>query len=265
MNRLYHPTALISGNHLTLSTEASHHILRVLRLAIGDKVEVFNGNGHSYNGTIVSDDVRGATIALTEVRESNCESPCAIGLAQALPAGDKMDWVIEKATELGVTAIQPLFSRKTLLKLEGDRAERRLSHWRRIAIAACMQSGRNRIPMIAPPLPLERWLAEAIGIPDYAYTPHLAQTPSEPRSQATPERFILSPRGARRLREIDHPSQASYSTWLLAGPEGGWTETEEQAAYNEGWQALRLGPRILRSETAGLAAIAALQVRFGDF
>ncbi|HYF59476.1 MAG TPA: 16S rRNA (uracil(1498)-N(3))-methyltransferase [Burkholderiaceae bacterium] len=251
-HRLHHPGPLVAGTTVRLDAESSHHALRVLRLAPGDAIEVFDGGGLRCPGTLLDADARGASVALGAPREAGTESPLALGLAQGLPAGDKMDWVIEKAVELGVSVVQPLFARRSLTRLEGDRAVRRLAHWRRIAVAACMQCGRDRIPEIAEPLPLARWLAG----------PGADALPGRAPGAPGPARWMLSPRGTGALATLPAPAGGA---WLLAGPESGLSEDEEARALAAGWTPLRLGPRTLRTETAGLAAIAALQARFGDF
>jgi len=246
VHRLFHDGPLAAGEPLRLDADASHHALRVLRLGIGDPVELFNGDGRRFPGRLLDADARGASVALAAPIDAGTESPLALGLAQALPAGDKMDWVVEKAVELGVVAIQPLFSHKSLLRLDGARAGRRVAHWRRVAVAACMQCGRDRLPAIADPLPLARWLAD--GVPPLAGAAH-------------PLRLLLSPRADTSLAGLPRPFPPA---WLLAGPEGGFTADEDERIRAAGWRGLRLGPRILRAETAGLAAVAALQASFGD-
>lgn len=265
-NRMFHAGPLAAGDTLRLDAPASHHALRVLRLTQADPLELFNGDGLRYPARLLDLDPRGASVAVGDPVDAGTESPLRIGLAQALPAGDKMDWVVEKAVELGVIAIQPLYAHRSLLRLEGDRAERRLAHWRRIAVAACMQCGRDRVPSVAAPAPLSRWLAVDPGAPTGAPgpagpTPSPAAPPARPGEPAS-LRLVLSPRGARGLDDIAAPA---VSVWLLAGPEGGFTTDEDAAAVAAGWQPLRLGPRTLRTETAGLAALAALQARFGDY
>jgi 16S rRNA (uracil1498-N3)-methyltransferase len=259
--RLFHAGPLAAGALLRLDAESSHHALRVLRLAAGDTVEVFDGRGRRCAATLLDADPRGATVSAGEPVDARTESPLALGLAQALPAGDKMDWVVEKAVELGATAIQPLFSRRSVLRLDEARAAKRLAHWRRIAVAACMQCGRDVLPTIAEPMPIERWLARPGGpgwpasAPDPAASPAAAGDPQ-------PLRLMLSPRGEAGLGAWPAPMTGA---WLLAGPESGLDDAEEARAIATGWQPLRLGPRTLRTETAGLAALAALQARFGDF
>ncbi|MEI7447256.1 MAG: 16S rRNA (uracil(1498)-N(3))-methyltransferase [Burkholderiales bacterium] len=248
-NRLFHPAPLAAGGTTRLDADASHHALRVLRLGPGDAVELFDGRGRRCAARLVDADPRGATVTLGEPVEAGTESPLALGLAQGLPAGDKMDWVVEKAVELGVVAIQPLFARRSVLRLDGERAAKRLAHWRRVAVAACMQCGRDLVPSIAEPLALERWIG--------------ADAPPLRPGDGSPARWLLSPRGEGGLAALPAPTAAG--AWLLAGPESGFDDAEEDRALAAGWTPLRLGPRVLRTETAGLAAAAALQARFGDF
>jgi 16S rRNA (uracil1498-N3)-methyltransferase len=258
--RLFHPGSIAADGIVLLDADTSHHALRVLRLTAGDAVELFNGDGRRYPARLLDADPRGAHAETGAAIESGTESPLAIGLAQALPAGDKMDWVVEKAVELGARAIQPLFSRKSLLRLDGTRAERRLAHWRRIAVAACMQCGRDRVPAIAAPLPLGEWLSRAPSAPAAAPAPGANDAPAAGPGPVM--RLVLSPRGQGVLRTLEAPLPP---LWLLAGPEGGLADDEEAMALAAGWRPLRLGPRILRTETAGLAALSALQARLGDF
>jgi len=243
--RLFHDGPIEAGRPLPLGADASHHALGVLRLSIGDAVVVFNGDGRHWPARILSADRRGALVHPGAPGCAGTESRLPIVLAQGLPSGDKMDWVIEKATELGVASIRPLISARSVARLDAERAERRLAHWRRVAIAACMQCGRDRLPEIAAPRRLADWLREgAPGCPDGA-------------------RLLLSPRDAPGLAAItEAPPQA---VTILAGPEGGFTDEETAATRAAGWRPLRLGPRTLRSETAGIAAIAALQAVLGDF
>jgi 16S rRNA (uracil1498-N3)-methyltransferase len=263
-NRMFHAGPLAAGDTLRLDAPASHHALRVLRLTQADPLELFNGDGLRYPARLLDLDPRGASVTVGDPVDARTESPLRIGLAQALPAGDKMDWVVEKAVELGVVAIQPLYAHRSLLRLEGDRAERRLAHWRRIAVAACMQCGRDRLPSVTAPVPLSRWLALDPGTPKGAPAPAGPTHAAAPACAAAPTslRLVLSPRGAGGLAGIEAPA---VSVWLLAGPEGGFTADEEAAAFAAGWLPLRLGPRTLRTETAGLAALAAMQARFGDY
>lgn len=242
-NRLFHAGPLAAGQCLSLDADASHHLVRVLRLAAGEALELFNGDGQRYPARLTQADPRAAVVALAEPLVASTESPLSISLAQALPGGDKMDWVIEKAVELGVGAIQPLFSSRSVLKLDAARAARRLVHWQRIIVAACMQCGRDRLPVLQAPLELSTWLGQ--GVDD-----------------TRASRWLLSPDATSGLPPLAEDTRA---VWLLVGPEGGFSDAEEALAIARGWQAVRLGPRVLRTETAALAAIAALQTRFGDF
>jgi 16S rRNA (uracil1498-N3)-methyltransferase len=256
--RLFHAGPLAARATLRLDAESSHHALRVLRLSVGDALELFDGQGRRCTATLLDADPRGASVLAGDPIDARTESPLALGLAQALPAGDKMDWVIEKAIELGVGAIQPLFSRRSVLKLDEARAAKRLVHWRRIAVAACMQCGRDVLPEIAEPMPLARWLARPGG-------PGRPAPEGVPRPDAhghAPLRLLLSPHDGGGIAALPEPQAGA---WLLAGPESGLDDDETAQAIAAGWRPLRLGPRTLRTETAGLAALAALQARFGDF
>jgi 16S rRNA (uracil1498-N3)-methyltransferase len=247
-----------------LDADASHHLLRVLRLAPGEALELFDGRGLRHAGTLLDVQARGASVAVGDGRDAGTESPLSLGLAQALPAGDKMDWVVEKAVELGASVIQPLAARRSVLRLDPDRAARRVAHWRRIAVAACMQCGRDRVPEILEPLPLARWLASPApaAVPGGSPPGPFAGASADRADAPPPLRLVLSPHGDGGLGSLARPEGGA---WLLVGPESGLDDDEEAAARAAGWRPLRLGPRVLRTETAGLAALAALQARFGDF
>jgi 16S rRNA (uracil1498-N3)-methyltransferase len=165
-------------------------------------------------------------------------------LGQALSSGERMDYTVQKAVELGVTAIHPLAAARSVVRLAGERAEKRVAHWQAVAVSACEQSGRNRVPPVAPVAELAAWLERP------------------PAGGAGALRLLLSPAGATRLRELPRPAA---SIILLAGPEGGFTPEEEAAVLNCGFIPVRLGPRVLRTETAAVAALAALQALWGDF
>jgi 16S rRNA (uracil1498-N3)-methyltransferase len=241
--RLFHDGPLAPGEALTLDDAAAHHAMRVLRLRAGDPVELFNGDGRRYRARLLRADARRAAAEVESVSDGDTESRLQVALAQAVPGSDKMDWVVEKAVELGATAVQPLLSRRCVVRLDAERAVRRLEHWRRIAIAACMQCGRDRLPRIAAPVPYAEWVC------------------GEP-ADGSAARLLLSPHRGNPLSTVEQPRA---TVWVLAGPEGGLTDEEESLAIGRGWQPVRLGPRVMRAETAGLAALAALQARFGDF
>ena len=228
------------GLVLELPERAAHHALRVLRLRDGDAVELFDGHGGVCAARLV---VRGrdALAAVEQILPAEPEAVLHIALAQCISSSDKMDWTIEKAVELGATAILPLQSERATARLDAERAQRKHAHWHEIVVAACMQCGRSRLPSLAPVVPLAALL----------------------RAPATAEhRLMLSPRGVRSLREL---APAPRAVLLLVGPEAGLSDDEERAARSAGFDPIRLGPRVLRTETAGAAAIAAIQALYGDF
>ncbi|NLO80813.1 MAG: 16S rRNA (uracil(1498)-N(3))-methyltransferase [Xanthomonadaceae bacterium] len=234
---LYVDLPLQPGTELELPTEVINH-LRVLRLGPGQRLRLFNGQGGEYLATLLALERRSARVAVERHLPHEAESPLAITLIQGVSKGERMDFTIQKAVELGVTGIQPVFTERSVVQLDGDRLEKRSRHWRGVAIAACEQCGRNRIPELLPPLPLAAaWDCVQAEL-----------------------RLVLNPLEGRRLREL--PAAASLA--LLVGPEGGLSEAEVAAAIAHGFVSLQLGPRILRTETAGLAALAALQALHGD-
>ncbi len=250
--RIYCPEEISAGRTFQLPAAASHHAVRVLRLKRGDQLILFNGKGGEFSATIDRIE-RNATVI--EVREHlliERESPLVITLAQAVCAGEKMDWIIQKGVELGVSGIQVLATKLSTTKLLGERAERRATHWRQVAISACEQCGRNHVPQVFPLAPLRDWLGT-----------QMSEQKNSPGATARNLRFILSPSSKKGLGYFTEPLPVSSVT-LLVGPEGGLSADEEVAAAVAGFVPLGLGPRILRTETAGLAAIAAIQARWGD-
>ncbi|MBS3935174.1 MAG: 16S rRNA (uracil(1498)-N(3))-methyltransferase [Sulfuritalea sp.] len=239
--RFHCPFPLAPGAQVELPAQAVQHALKVLRLRAGDAVVVFDGRGGEWRGEIVG---AGGTarVALREFSDRDAESPLPITLVQALPSGDKMDWVVEKCVELGVAAIQPLAARRSVIRLSAERMARRVGHWNAIARAACEQCGRNRVPEVAAVLDLPQYLARTM--PQNAL------------------RLQLTPQGGVALRGLARPSGPAV---VMIGPEGGWEDGELRAAQAAGFRTVQLGPRILRSETAGAAALAALQAIWGDF
>lgn len=238
-SRFFCPQPLAPNSRAELPAAAAHHALRVLRLSVGDDVTLFNGEGGEYPGRI-AEAGRVVRVQLGDWHAVERESPLDMTLAQALPSGDKMDFVVQKAVELGVARIQPLLAARSVVRLSGERAARRVEHLRQVAISACEQCGRNRLPEIAPILDLRQWLGQ------------LAQDNEI-------WRMLLSPQGGRRPREL-----AGRRFLLLVGPEGGLDKEEAAAARLAGFADLSLGPRILRTETAGPAALAALGALHGD-
>ena len=240
--RFHIPFPLAPGAQIDLPETISHHALRVLRMQAGDPLVLFDGNGGEWHAELGGKTGSVVRASLKEFVDRDCESPLAITLVQAIPAGDKMDWVVEKCVELGVTAIQPVTAKRSVIRLSAERMERRVMHWNHIASAACAQSGRNRVPTVAPVLDLPQYLAVAKTL--------------------DAQRLILAPQAEQPLRTLEKPLAPLI---VMVGPEGGWDDSELQAARTAGFIALQLGRRVLRTETAGAAAIAALQAIWGDF
>lgn len=239
MPRFYCPQPLTIGATITLPEHVAHHV-QVVRLAAGDHLTLFNGEGGEYTATINTVEKKRVTadIKLFEPRE--VELPYAITLAQALPEASKMDWIIEKAVELGVHAIQPLASQRCVVRLSAERAVKKMQHWQGVIVAASEQSGRNRLTALAEPVDVNQWLQQK--------DMHV--------------RILLSPRAEQSLSDWarHHPPQ---SVALMIGPEGGFTDKEEDLAIAQGVLVLAMGPRVLRTETAGLAALATLNAIWG--
>ena len=239
--RFFCPFPLHPGATVELAAEATHHALKVLRVGAGDTAILFDGRGGQWQATL-NPAGRSLRATLTGFENADCEPPLALTLVQALPASDKMDWVVQKAVELGVRHIQPVAAKRCLVRLSGERAERRVEHWRNIAIAACEQSGRNRVPTVAPILDLPQYLGLA--------------------AQENGLRFVCAPGGTGALRDLQAPAMPVS---VLVGLEGGFEEGELLAARAAGFRPIGLGPRVLRTETAGLGAVAAMMALWGDW
>ncbi len=241
--RLHHPEPLASGEEVSIGEDDARYLTRVLRLPVGSPVVLFDGRGGEYEATIASAGRRRVMLAVGSHRPVECESALAITVAQGISRGERMDHVVQKTTELGAAAIVPLVCERGVVRLDEKRAAARLEHWQRVAASACRQCGRNRLPRIAPITALEDWLA------------------------APPNglRLVLTPDAERRLTDIE-PAGAGMvgSAVLLVGPEGGLTEQEAMAASAAGFLPVRLGPRVLRTETAAVAGVTALQTLWGD-
>lgn len=225
---------------MALPEKAAHHLARVLRVREGEWLTLFDGHGGEYPALVDSVARGEVVVTVGEHCPIERESALAVTLVQALQAADKMDVTIQKAVELGAVRIVPVAAERSVLRLAGERAEKRLAHWRQVAISACEQCGRNRVPTIEPIRGLADWLGEPSPVP---------------------LRLLLSPAGAEGLSALP-PAE---SMEILVGPEGGFAEHEMTSALRVGYRPLRLGPRVLRTETAGLAMLAALQARWGDF
>jgi 16S rRNA (uracil1498-N3)-methyltransferase len=242
--RFHCPFPLAPGAQVDLPEAAAHHALRVLRLKEGAPLVLFDGRGGEWLAQIVGTGgtARTVRVALQTFDSRDNEPPLRITLAQGLPSGDKMDWVVEKSVELGVATIQPVAAKRSVVRLSAERMARRVTHWNHIASAACEQCGRNLVPLVAPVLDLPQYLANAKG--------------------QNSLRLLLTPEAGLALRELPPPT---LPVVVMIGPEGGWEEGEIQAAQVAGFQPIRLGPRVLRTETAGAAVLAAMQARWGDF
>ncbi|MEP7370598.1 MAG: 16S rRNA (uracil(1498)-N(3))-methyltransferase [Nitrosospira sp.] len=251
--RFYCPEPITAGQIIELPASVAHHALRVLRLEQGDELILFDGNKGEFQATIGRIGKSGAAAVIEKYLDIERESPLAITLAQAVCASEKMDWIVQKAVELGVSRIQPLITKLSTVKLSGERVERRIKHWQQVVISACEQCGRNRIPQVLPLISLPGWLGSQIDECKNMSTGVL----SDPC-------LMLSPTAENSLRDLPEPSTITTLT-LLVGPEGGFTPEEEAAALVTGFIPLRLGRRILRTESAALAAVAAMQALWGDY
>lgn len=226
-------------NIVNLAPDLSHYIGRVLRLKINDLIFLFNNSGYEYQATIQTISRNNITVIINESKPDTQESPLRIHLAQVIAKGEKMDLVIQKATELGINSITPLYSERTVVKKIADRSEHKLEHWQKIAIAASSQCWRNYVPTINPPSSLNAWVIES----------------------SSQNKLILSTaQNTQRLKDLNIHSEVS----ILIGPEGGFSKDELNFAFEHKFIPISLGPRILRTETAGIAAISILQSLFGD-
>jgi 16S rRNA (uracil1498-N3)-methyltransferase len=240
--RFYSPTPLTMGMTVALSENAAAHAIRVMRLKVGDSLTLFCGDGMDYHCVLVSVEKKVASVEVLSQAKISNESPLNIRLLQGISSGDRMDYTIQKAVELGVTEIFPLTTDRSVTKLSGDRAEKRVEHWQGVAIAACEQSGRALLPLVHAPVTLAQWLGQ-----------HETQASLN---------ILLNPVGAKRLAQLEQPSGYIH---LLIGPEGGLSGNEITLATQHHFQSIILGPRILRTETAAVTAIASMQTLWGDF
>lgn len=238
--RIYLPTTLVSGTEVELDARGVGHLVRVLRLRVGDAVTLFNGDGNDYVAELIETDKTQARCRIHTACACATESPLTIELAQGISRGERMDYTIQKAVELGVQRIVPLATERSQVKLSGERKERRRHHWQGVILHACEQSGRSHIPDLLPVQKLDQWLSSR-----------------KPDGHA----LFLDPEGNVGVNDLGEPVDALS---LLVGPEGGLSPAERTLAVQAGFLRLRLGPRILRTETAAVTAIAALQGIWGD-
>jgi 16S rRNA (uracil1498-N3)-methyltransferase len=240
--RIHVDCELRPGREVRLPDQAGEHVARVLRLERGAPLILFNGDGYEFDAALAALAKHAVTAEVGQKRAVERESRLPLTLAQAVARGERMDWVLQKATELGVARIVPIVTDRTEVKLDAERAERRMAHWRGVLAGACEQCGRTLLPDLEPPQALDRWLA-TLG-------------------DARATRLALLPEGDVTLRQFP---QMDNGAILAVGPEGGFTPNDVALLTQAEFHGLRLGPRILRTETAGIAALAALQAIFGDF
>ncbi|HZP94590.1 MAG TPA: 16S rRNA (uracil(1498)-N(3))-methyltransferase [Burkholderiales bacterium] len=243
--RFFYPGNLGSGAEVRLPADAAYHAVRVLRLSVGETVVLFNGQGGEFEARITRIGKGDVSVKTGAQSDPQRESALDLILAQGVSSGDRMDLTLQKSVELGVASIQPLTTERSIVRLSGERAARRAEHWQNLVIAACEQCGRNRVPQVAPLMRYGEWLG---ALPGQCATGEL--------------RLLLAPEATLPIRAL--PKSASRVI-LLAGPEGGFSAAEAGMAASRGFVAVRLGPRVLRTETAALAALAAFQALWGDF
>jgi 16S rRNA (uracil1498-N3)-methyltransferase len=236
--RIHCDIRLGPGAQFTMAPEAAQHVSKALRLKTGDAITVFDGRGGEYEAILQRIDRDRVEVKVGAFRDIDREPALRVGLVQGLPEADKMDWIIRKTIELGVAWIQPVICDRSVVRLSAERAARREAHWRRVAISACEQSGRNQVPEVRPTLSFQGWIAEPAAHARWMLRPAAAALAARPRPDAPVE--------------------------LVVGPEGGFSDRELDLASSR-CEAVSLGPRVLRTETAPLAALAAMHALWGDF
>lgn len=239
--RIYHPVQneLSNGATIALTEDAANHVGRVLRMSQGDKLELFDGQGQQYQTSIATVNKKNVNVTIESAEQINRESPLNIHLGQGISRGDKMEYTIQKAVELGVSEITPLFTERCGVKLQGERLNKKWQQWQKIVISACEQCGRNTVPQVNQPQALNQWL-----------------------QQSTNElKLNLHPRATDTIKSLSPPQNGVR---LIIGPEGGLSDDEINQTVAQGFSEISLGPRVLRTETAGLTVISALQLQFGD-
>ena len=244
LTRIYFPGEIPAHGECALASDQAHHVARVLRLEAGAAVIVFDGRGVERDAVIARVTKSGVVLNVGAPRAVDRESPLAVTLAQGMSSGERMDYTVQKAIELGAAGIRPLATSRSVVRLDAERAQKRIAHWQAVVIAACEQCGRNSVPQVLPVMNYYDWLAHEAG------------------QRAATLRVLLSPSAPTALRDLPRPSRRIT---LLAGPEGGLSPQEERDAQTAGFTPVRLGPRVLRTETAALAALSAMQTLWGDF
>ncbi|MBI3432176.1 MAG: 16S rRNA (uracil(1498)-N(3))-methyltransferase [Hydrogenophilales bacterium] len=239
--RFYLDQPLAPGARFSLPAGPARHAARALRLAVDDAITLFNGRGGEYVARIERIHKDEVAVAITGFAEIERESRLRVMLAQGISSGERMDYTLQKAVELGVAAIQPIAAKRSVVKLTGERVDKRIAHWQGVVASACEQCGRNQVPTVAAPLTLAGWLGQYAG----------------------GRLLYLSPLAEARLADL--PGPTATEDCLVAGPEGGFEADEIAALHAAGAIPVRLGPRVLRTETAALAALAVMQTLWGDF
>jgi len=242
MHRFYHSNPLDLNQMIILDEFASHHALRVMRVKVDDFLILFNGDGFDYRGRVSDINKKTITFEILSKEKNNNESPININLFQSISSNEKMDMVIQKATELGVSSIQPIFTSRSTIKLSLDRTKKRLMHWRQVSISACEQSGRSKIPVIKSPIEFDQ-ISEGITTNSL--------------------NLLLHPDNLEESSNL--PNEYSGDINIFIGPEGGFSQDEVLLLKKQNCINIQLGSRILRTETAPLAIIAILQYKYGDF
>lgn len=237
--RIYHPELLSTGVEIYLSDDAANHVGRVLRMSNGQALQLFDGSNQVFDAIITEASKKTVKVSILDGKLSDHESPLNLHLGQVMSRGEKMEFTIQKSVELGVNTITPLLSERCGVKLDIERLEKKLQQWKKIAISACEQCGRNRIPEVRPVMSLETWCAENDGS----------------------LKLNLHPRASHSINTLPLPVE---KVRLLIGPEGGLSAEEIEMTAKYQFTDILLGPRVLRTETTALTAITALQVRFGD-
>ena len=242
-NRFYHSEKLELKHVVELIAQTHIHATKVLRLKVGDQFALFNGDGYDYVAKVIELSKHKTSVEIIDRYPVNHESPLKITLAQGLAAGDKMDWIIQKAVELGIQSIQPLLTERSIVKLDRERADKKLEHWRTVAISACEQTGRSIIPDILSPIHIVQWLSNQNQI-------------------ANSLKLILTPAKAQNINHLEKPSSPVV---FMVGPEGGFSEKEMNLALSSSFVPVNFGKRVLRTETASVVALSIMQNLWGDF
>ncbi|QDC79301.1 16S rRNA (uracil(1498)-N(3))-methyltransferase [Candidatus Methylopumilus universalis] len=242
-NRFYHSEKLELKHVVELIAQTHIHATKVLRLKVGDQFALFNGDGYDYVAKVIELSKHKTSVEIIDRYRVNHESPLKITLAQGLAAGDKMDWIIQKAVELGIQSIQPLLTERSIVKLDRERADKKLEHWRTVAISACEQTGRSIIPDILSPIHIVQWLSNQNQI-------------------ANSLKLILTPAKAQNINHLEKPSSPVV---FMVGPEGGFSEKEMNLALSGSFVPVNFGKRVLRTETASVVALSIMQNLWGDF